>query len=167
MKLTPEAASAAVAKMALMAFFPSDPDIRAALITVFMEMVETDEQMEWLGNRALRMFARWPGVAEIRALYCSRYKPKDGLEGYSEIYPEGFPAERKEPEPVRLPGGRVVTRDADLDAKITQAAAVKKLQPPQEITPADIERTAAERKAKRRGGKEKSDGDSGTTLAGG
>src|SRR4029453_11515390 len=53
-KLTPETAAAGVAKMALMAFFPGDPDIRAALVSVFMDLVDTEEQLDWLVNRALR-----------------------------------------------------------------------------------------------------------------
>ena len=68
-----------------MAFFPGDPEVRAGLISIFMGMIETEEQLDWLVDRALRIYSRWPGVAEIRALYCSRYKPKDGLEGYSEF----------------------------------------------------------------------------------
>ncbi|HZF23988.1 MAG TPA: hypothetical protein VE030_11055 [Burkholderiales bacterium] len=128
--LTPETAAAVVGKLALMAFFPSDPEVRAGLVAIFIEMVETDEQMEWLGSRAMRMFARWPGVAEIRALYCSRYKPRDGLESYSEIYPEGFPTERKEPEPGRAARrGEPVTADPVLDRKIRTVAASKKLKP--------------------------------------
>jgi hypothetical protein len=126
--LTPDAASAAVAKMALMAFFPGDPDIRAALVSVFMDMIDTEEQMEWLVKRALRLYARWPGVAEIRALYCSRWKPKDGIEAYSSVYIDGIPSERNQSqlEPV-LPRGRLVTADADLDQKVKQAAESKAL----------------------------------------
>lgn len=130
MRLTPETAAAGVAKMALMAFFPGDPDIRAALVSVFMDMVETDEQLDWLVNRALRLYGKWPGVAEIRALYCSRWKPKDGMETYSSIYPEGIPSERKAPAPERdPPRGGPVTADPDLNREIRQVADAKKLQP--------------------------------------
>ena len=127
-KLTPETATAAVAKMALMAFFPGDADVRAALVSVFMEMIDTDEQLDWLVNRALRLYARWPGVAEIRALYCSRWKPKDGMETYSSIYPEGIPSERNGARQERdAPRGSPVTADVDLDRKVRQAADKKKL----------------------------------------
>jgi hypothetical protein len=125
--LTPETAAAAVAKMALMAFFPGDPDIRAALVSVFVDMVDTEEQLDWLVNRALRLYARWPGVAEIRALYCSRWKPKDGIEAYSSIYPDGIPSERREPPARAMPPGRLVTADAELDQRVQKAADAKKL----------------------------------------
>lgn len=128
-KLTPETAAAGVAKMALMAFFPGDPDIRAALVSVLMDTVETDEQLDWLVNRALRLYGKWPGVAEIRALYCSRWKPKDGMETYSAIYPEGIPSDRKRSQPERdAPRGGPVTANADFDREIRLVADRKKLQ---------------------------------------
>jgi hypothetical protein len=120
--LTPEFASASVAKLALMAFFPSDPDIRAALVTIFMEMVDTEEQLTWLVNRALRLYGRWPGLGEIRALYCSRWKPKDGVEAYSSVYLDGIPSERPAPPPPprvpRSPQPGEISRDPELDQAV-------------------------------------------------
>ena len=110
-----------------MAFFPGDPEVRAGLISIFMEMVETEEQIDWLVGRALRIYSRWPGVAEIRALYCSRYKPKDGFEAYSELYGEGYPSERPTgPAPSPLPPGREVTADSFFDKELIAAAKLKK-----------------------------------------
>ena len=85
MKLTPEAAAIGVNKLALMAFFPSDPEIRAALVEILMEMI----------GRALNLYASWPGVADLSALYCSRWKPKDGVETHSAVYPDGIPSPKR------------------------------------------------------------------------
>lgn len=120
--LTPETVAAAVSRLALMAFFPGDPEVRAGLIPIFLGMIDTEEHLDWLVARALQLFPRWPGVAEIRALYCSRFKPKDGVEGYSEIY-ENFPS----PQPAPLPPGRETTADAAFDKQIQDAAALKRL----------------------------------------
>ena len=57
MKLTPKAAAIGVNKLALMAFFPSDPEIRAALVEILMEMIETEERLDWLIGRALNLYA--------------------------------------------------------------------------------------------------------------
>jgi len=127
MKLTPETASAAVSKLALMAFFPGDPDIRAALVWALLEMVETEEQLDWLVRRALRLYGKWPGIAELRALYCSHWKPKDGLESMSTIYPEGIPSERPRPVMRDAARGEPVSADAEVDRMVTQAAARKKM----------------------------------------
>ena len=127
MTLTTDKASGGVRRLALMAFFPSDPEVRAGLVAILLEMIETDEQLDWLVSRALRLYTRWPGVAEIRALYCSRYKPKDGVEGYSETYSDGYPSERPAgPAPSPLPPGREVTADSFFDKELIAAAKLKK-----------------------------------------
>jgi hypothetical protein len=126
-KLTPETASAAVSKLALMAFFPADADIRAALVWALLEMVETEEQLDWLVRRALRLYSKWPGIGEIRAIYCSKFKPKDGIEAYSTVYLDGIPSERPRPEMRDSPRGEPISADPDINRMVTQAAARKKL----------------------------------------
>jgi hypothetical protein len=115
----PEDFSSAVNQLALMAFFPSDPEVRAALVTVLMDLIETEDQLDWLVNRALRLYAKWPGVAELRALYCSRFKPRDGIESYSTVYLDGIPAEstplRREPAPL-------TTADPELRQNVAELA---------------------------------------------
>jgi hypothetical protein len=124
-ELTPEVAADAVSKLALMAFFPGDSDTRGALIWALLQFVETEEQLDWLVERALQLYARWPGVGEIRALYCSRYKPRDGAETYSETYPRGFPHESRASEMPPLPPGVGATTDAEFEAALRLAAKVK------------------------------------------
>ena len=102
-----------------MAFFPSDPEVRAALVTVLMNLVETEEQLDWLVNRALRLYAKWPGVAELRALYCSRFKPRDGIESYSTVYLDGIPPENTPPR--REPTASI-TADPELRKNVAELA---------------------------------------------
>jgi hypothetical protein len=125
-ELKPEAVASAVSKLALMAFFPGDPDTRAALIYILLELVDTKEHLDWLVERAVKLYTRWPGVAEIRALYCSRFRPKDGVTTYSEIYVGGFPHQSK-PEIFDAPRGAPVSKDAAIDAQVRKAAKVKAL----------------------------------------
>jgi hypothetical protein len=118
-QLTPETAVSAVNQLALMAFFPSDPEVRAALVTVLMNLVETEEQLDWLVNRALRLYAKWPGVAELRALYCSRFKPRDGIESYSTVYLDGIPPENTPPRHEPAPA---ITADPELRKNVAELA---------------------------------------------
>jgi hypothetical protein len=127
--ITPKAAAAAVSNLALMAFFPGDPDTRVALMNVLMSLVDTKEHLDWLIERALKLYARWPGVAELRALYCSRYPPKDGAEAYSEIYESGFPHESPAATYV-TPAGAPVSNDATIDAVVRKAAKLKAMPAP-------------------------------------
>jgi hypothetical protein len=95
-----------------MKFFPSDPDARAALCDAIEDYVTTDDQLDWLGRRAVKQFGEWPGPMELRALFCNTFQPRDGVNAYSSIYPAEI-AGRKLKE---LPQGRVVTADLRADA---------------------------------------------------
>jgi hypothetical protein len=81
--VTPEAAARAVARFRLMAYFPPEDDCRSEMIEIVLEMVDTQDQLDWLVAETSRR-ARWPGIGALRSLYCSRYKPKDGIESYEE-----------------------------------------------------------------------------------
>ncbi len=75
-------------------FYPSDPNKRLRILRTVCEMAEDDEQVRWLVRRALRVFGEWPGMEELRGLFTSRFRPRDGYEGKrSKIYPDGFPAD--------------------------------------------------------------------------
>ena len=126
MELAAESAVRAVNRLALMAYFPADADVRGALVDIILEMVETQEQCDWLVARALKLYAKWPGVAELRALFCSRWKPRDGIETYSSIYLDGIPSERGERKPPP-PRAHIVTRDPALQKAVTKAARQKQL----------------------------------------
>ena len=107
-------AAAELSKLSLMKFFPSDPAARSALMGIVMSMAWTDDQIEWLVKRALVVFAEWPGPMEIRALFCSRWKPADGIEAHSQLYRAtenggGFPPEKPRAEAL-LPPGREEAR---------------------------------------------------------
>jgi hypothetical protein len=131
--IDPSVASAAVNRLALMAFFPGDADIRAALVDVLLEMVTTEEQLDWLVSRALKLYTKWPGVGELRALYCSRWKPRDGVEAYSSIYLDGIPSERRTaaanpPPPIpRNPKPGDVSTDPALDKGVRDVSERKRL----------------------------------------
>ena len=129
-QLTPETAVSAVNQLALMAFFPSDPEVRAALVTVLMNLVETEEQLDWLVNRALRLYAKWPGVAELRALYCSRFKPRDGIESYSTVYLDGIPPENT-PRGFRAEDEKpLTTADPELRKNVAELAHRRRMPKP-------------------------------------
>jgi hypothetical protein len=58
-------------------------------------MATSDEQVIWLGHRLLQLYPKqWPGIVELRACFCKRFKPADGVEVKSATYfSEGFPTE--------------------------------------------------------------------------
>ncbi len=43
-------------------------------------MTTNAEQVTWLAQAMVAKFNDWPGPQHMRALFCTRYKPADGLE---------------------------------------------------------------------------------------
>jgi len=62
-------------------FFPADEDGRTAVFLLVNQLVSSVDQVEWLVRRLLALFDKWPGPATVRAVFCTRYRPADGVEG--------------------------------------------------------------------------------------
>src|SRR5271165_60975 len=102
--LSKDAVDQSVAEIMLMPFFPAnDAYAKALLIRYFFDMCYTDEQALWLAKRYTTLFTKWSGVRELRAVASAKFKPKDGIEVYSETYMDGIPSEK--PEGPRLLDG--------------------------------------------------------------
>jgi len=153
----------AIASLKLMKFFPGDEDACLALADDLAAMATTEEQIEWTVRRVRNLYSEWPGIHEVRAVFCSRFKPRDGINAYSAQFIDGVPPERAVPEPAprALPPGHV-TADVELNAAVQEvftARPVRRLwwasgdvplspnfQP---ITQADIDRAVSESREKR------------------
>lgn len=114
----------AISGLKLMKFFPADEDAAIELAKGLAEMAENEEQIEWLIRRVRKLYKEWPGEAELRAVFCSRFKPKDGINAYSAVYLDGVPPERPLPPatPIALSPGHVATADKELDDKVKMVA---------------------------------------------
>ncbi len=104
----------------ILPFFPSDEHALLALVSMVGSMVDTEEQVRWLVKRMTSgIYSQWPGPQEMRACFCGRFKPKDGINAYSTVYLDGIPPERPAiaaPEQKALPPGGAVTEDTSMDA---------------------------------------------------
>ena len=91
--LSAKVASLAIESMSLLEFFPQE---RAwpAIACLIHDLCSTDEQVRWLAKRVVTLYNEWPGPVEVRAVFCSKYTPRDGIDGYSAIYLDGIPPEK-------------------------------------------------------------------------
>lgn len=80
----------AVAKLTVLKFFPAEMIARAVVMGILDRMVGTVEQLDWLVTAMIDRVGEWKGPKELRAVFCTRYRPFDGIEAWSEI--PGFTA---------------------------------------------------------------------------
>lgn len=114
-------------------YFPSDPHARTGIAEEIAEMASDIEQVRWLVQRVPKLHSDWPAMREVRAVFCSKFKPKDGIEVYSQVYVDGIPSEKPAqallaaPELKRLAGDTSVSAAASLAATVRDLAAAKSL----------------------------------------
>lgn len=60
-------------------FFP-DAEIPLTIILRLMrDMINTVDELDWLTTTACNTMQKWEGFAQLRGLFCARFKPADGL----------------------------------------------------------------------------------------
>jgi hypothetical protein len=128
-----------LAELRMLPFFPNDECVMNGIVRLVGAMCASEEQVRWLVSRMTSgIYEQWPGPREMRACFCNRYKPKDGINAYSTIYPDGLPIDptappRPEiaaPKLKALPAGHAVTADPELEASIQKLAEKCKMPAP-------------------------------------
>jgi hypothetical protein len=85
MKPTPKQLAGAVEELAAIPFFPSEEGARIAITTQISRFVGDEKQLRWLVDAALGAMRKWEGLPELRGLFCTRFKPADGVEAYCSL----------------------------------------------------------------------------------
>lgn len=80
---TADAASAVILLGRLIPFFPTDASTRELLADCLREFVGSPNELKWLVTLAVNVMPEWKGLAELRGLYCTRYRPLDQIEAVS------------------------------------------------------------------------------------
>jgi hypothetical protein len=124
--MNPERVVEILGQLRALRFFPSDEGVMDALVRLCGSMCNNEAQVRWLVDRMTSgIYAEWPGIAEMRACFCCRYRPKDGINAYSTVYLDGLPPDPTAPprsgiaapDLKRLPPG---PEDPELEASIQQ-----------------------------------------------
>ncbi len=64
-------------------FFPADPLALANIASQAAKFIEDHDKLLWLVSIFVDHIGEWKGIKEFRAVYCTRYRPVDGIEEYS------------------------------------------------------------------------------------
>ena len=103
-------------------FFPADPDSRIGIAKAIAKMAKSENQVLWLVEVLPTIYTEWPAAKELRAVFCMKFKPADGIEAVSEVYPNGLTVEELNPgrpTPRQIAGERQepVTEDSEMAAR--------------------------------------------------
>lgn len=71
-------------------FFPADPEARLGIAKQIAKFARDESQVRWLVDVLPNQFTDWPGVHEVRAVFCMKFRPKDGIEADSKSFPDGL-----------------------------------------------------------------------------
>ena len=119
----------------MLRFFPNDEVVMNAVVRLCGSMCASEEQVRWLVTRMTSgIYSEWPGVAEMRACFCGRFRPADGINAYSTVFLDGLPPDPTAPPRIAAPvlkalqPGHAVTADPELEASIQRLA--EKVKPP-------------------------------------
>ena len=85
MKPTGKQVALAVARLGALAMFPTSEAAQDGIMRVLHGMVGTIDQLTWLVNAMLNHVGEWKGTAELRGVFCTRFKPADGIEATCSI----------------------------------------------------------------------------------
>lgn len=73
----------AVDDLGTMPYFPVES--RGSVMNLLRRMCPTRTALRWLVAEVINHVDKWPGLAELRAILCSRYDPADGIDQWSSL----------------------------------------------------------------------------------
>ncbi len=65
----------------LLRFFPQDEISKEVIMEYVAKLVNDGEQLAWLDNAMVEKVGEWRGAKELRGVFCTRFAPRDGIEG--------------------------------------------------------------------------------------
>lgn len=117
-----------LARLSVLKFFPADQTARTEIMLMACKMARTNADIAWLANRCLELWNEWEGPREMRAVFCSKFRPADRIEAYSQLprFNDGIPSE-KPAEPLQLGGATVrqIAGPRDTAEDLTAAVSIR------------------------------------------
>jgi hypothetical protein len=99
--ISAKVAAVAMEMLSALSYFPREAPARSLVAEELRAMCSTEAQALWLVRRMARLYREWPGVLEMRLVFCSSHRPLDGIEPLciSPFFPDGIPSETPERQP--------------------------------------------------------------------
>jgi len=94
MKPTTRELTEAVSELGAIPYFPAGSGPQLAIMRQLERFVSGAHELLWLIDTAVGAMREWKGIPELRGLYCTRFKPADGVEANCSV--DGFTSEDSE-----------------------------------------------------------------------
>jgi hypothetical protein len=88
--ITQDHLALAIASMSILKYFPMDEIQHRVMADFLRKLCGHVEGLSWLVSQLVNRVGEWPGPAQVRGIYCTRFKPKDGIEDESGCTIPGF-----------------------------------------------------------------------------
>ena len=88
-----QAITLAVSELEAIPFFPETDGAKGAVARGIARFCDRLDGLRWLTDTAVDRMKKWDGVGELRALYCTRFPPADGLPAVDCTVPGFTPAD--------------------------------------------------------------------------
>ena len=62
--------------------FPASPGAREEILHLLARMCDRADRLNWLVQTMVDQVGTWHGTVELRGVYCTRFRPADGIEAY-------------------------------------------------------------------------------------
>src|SRR5690349_14533330 len=85
MRPTPDQIGFAVQRLSALTHFPANTYAHEEIMRLIFRMVGTVDQLEWLVRTMIDRVGEWKGPRELRAIFCTRFAPLDGIEEWSSV----------------------------------------------------------------------------------
>lgn len=116
--MNPQSVLQILQELRMLPYFPNDEYVMVGLVRLAGSMCETEDQVRWLVNRMTRgLYSQWPGPQEMRACYCSKFRPKDGINACSTVYIDGLPSEKTSPVAIGPRPMQFLSAPAEVDTE--------------------------------------------------
>jgi hypothetical protein len=111
----------------LVPFFPRGEAAQRVIVSEIQGFCGTSQELRWFIHEFVRKVPKYEGVPQLRAVFCSRFKPADGIEPTIDV--PGFTAEDAEARHQRQEAEETDRRLAEYKNRALKAGVTEELSP--------------------------------------
>jgi len=141
-RINADTVARAISGFRLLPFFPNDEQSKVWIADLLTRMCRYEHEVTWLVREVADTWNRWEGTRTLRSLFCSRFRPHDGIDPrYADDNGRPIPlpaplcaadrakvlSQGKAPAALPPPQSRITSTDSELQQSIASLAEQKRM----------------------------------------